>query len=175
MTEAAGSSSILWSPLTVALLAGLAAVLLWQALSPARRRPIDARLHDYVDDMAQAAELDQGFGQRVVGPGLRRLLRTFGGLLPKRNLEKTRKLLIYAGEPGGFSVLDFMGMRLVTALAVGGGCFWLYARHQPTSILLGATAVAGFVGYMLPLYWLRGKASGAKRRSAGRCPTRSTC
>ena len=54
-----------------------------------------------------------------------------------------------------------MGLRLITALAVGGGCFWLYARHQPTNMLLGATAVAGFVGYMLPLYWLRGR---AKRR-----------
>ncbi len=159
MSQAAGSSSLLWSPLTVALLAGLAAVLLWQALSPARRRPLDARLHDYVDDIAQADELDQGFGQRVIGPGMRRLLRTLGALLPKRNMEKQRKLLIYAGEPGGFSVLDFMGLRLITALAVGAACFWFYARHQPTSILLIATAAAGFVGYMLPFYWLRRRAN----------------
>ncbi len=161
MSQAAGSTSILWSPLTVALLAGLAAVLLSQALSPARRRPLDTRLQDYVEDVAQADELEQDFGRRVLGPGVRRVLRTLGALLPKRNFEKTRKLLIYAGEPGGFAVLDFMGLRLVTALAVGGGCFWLYARHQPTNILLGATAAAGFVGYMIPLYWLRGR---AKRR-----------
>lgn len=161
MTEAAGSPSILWSPLTVAVLAGLAAALLWQALSPARRRPIDARLHNYVDDVAQADEFDQRFAQRVLGPGLRRLLRAFGALLPKRNVERIRKLLIYAGEPGGFSVLDFMGLRLITALTAGAGCFWFYARHQPASTLLIATAAAGFVGYMLPWYWLRRR---AKRR-----------
>ncbi len=161
MPQTAGSTSILWLPLTVALLAALAAVLLWQALSPARRRPIDSRLHDYVDDVAQNAELERGFGERVLGPGMRRILRTLGALLPKRNIEKTRKLLIYAGEPGALSVMDFMGLRMIGALAVGGGCFWFYARYQPMNILLVATGVAAFVGYMIPMYWLRGK---AKRR-----------
>ena len=44
MQEAAGSSSFLWSPLTFALLVGVAIVLIWQALAPARRRQVDTRL-----------------------------------------------------------------------------------------------------------------------------------
>lgn len=152
--------SILWSPLTVAVLAGVAALLVWQALAPARRRPLDARLHDYVqEDIAEAAELDRPFTQRVLGPGLRRLLRTLGALLPRRNIEKLRKLLIYAGEPGGLSVLDLMGLRLLGVLALGSGVYWFYARHQPAMMLLIATAVGSFLGYMLPLYWLRRRAS----------------
>ena len=111
MQQAAGISSVLWSPLTFALLVGLAIVLIWQALAPARRRQLDTRLHDYVQqDLAQADELDRPFTQRVLAPGLHGVLRTLGGLLPKRNIEKLRKLLIYAGEPGGFSALDFMGL-----------------------------------------------------------------
>ncbi len=108
--------------------------------------------------MAQAAEFDQPFGQRVLSPVLRRVLRTLGGLLPKRNIEKLRKQLVYAGEPANLSVLDFMGLRLVASLAFGASIFWTYARHQPTNILLVATIGAGFAGYMLPLYWLRGRA-----------------
>lgn len=159
MQEAAGSSSLLWSPLTVALLVGVAIVLIWQALAPARKRQLDTRLQDYVQqDLAQASELDRPFAQRVLAPGLHGVLRTLGGLLPRRNLEKLRKLLVYAGEPGGFSVLDFMGLRLVTAFGMGAGGFWIYARHQPTNILLGATLGAGFLGYMLPWLWLRGRA-----------------
>ena len=132
MQEAAGNSSLLWSPLTFALLVGVAIVLIWQALAPARRRQLDTRLQDYVQqDQAQADELDRPFAQRVLAPGLHGVLRILGGLLPKRNTEKLRKLLIYAGEPGGFSALDFMGLRLVTAFVVGCGCFWFYARYQP--------------------------------------------
>ena len=159
MQEAAGTTSFLWSPLTFGLLVGIATVLVWLALAPVRRRQLDSRLHDYVqEDLAQATELDRPFAQRVLAPGLQRLLRTLGALLPKRNLEKLRKLLIYAGEPGGFLVLDFMGLRLIAALALGAGCYWLYARNQPAGTLFAATLGAGFLGYMLPWLWLRGKA-----------------
>jgi tight adherence protein C len=159
MQQAAGSASSLWSPLTFALLLGIATWLVWQAIAPARRRPLDTRLQDYVEgDLAQATELDRPFAQRVLAPGLHGVLRTLGGLMPKRNLEKLRTLLIYAGEPGGFTVLDFTGLRLLSAVAFGAGIYWSYARHQPMATLLLATLGAVFLGYMLPWLWLRGKA-----------------
>lgn len=149
---------MLWSPVTVALLIGIATVLVWQAMGPARRRPLDARLQGYVEDVAQAVELDQPFTRRVVGPSLRRVLRIFGGLLPKRNMERVRKLLIYAGEPGGLSVLDFMGLQVIAAIAVGTGAFWFYARHQTFGMLLLTTLAAAFIGYRLPMFWLKRRA-----------------
>ena len=149
---------MLWSPVTVALLIGIATVLVWQAIGPARRRPLDARLQGYVEDVAQAVELDQPFTRRVVGPSVRRVLRIFGGLLPKRNMERVRKVLIYAGEPGGLSVLDFTGLQLITALVLGVCVFWFYARHQSTSILLVTTFVAAVIGYRLPMVWLSRRA-----------------
>lgn len=158
MQEAAASSSLLWSPLTFALLVGVAIVLIWQALAPARRQ-VDTRLNDYVQqDVAQAGELDRPFVQRVVAPGLHRMLRILGAVLPRRNIGKLRKLLIYAGEPGGFAALDFMGLRLITAATFGVMIYWSYARHQPSTALLGATLGALFLGYMMPWLWLRGRA-----------------
>ena len=164
MQASANSTSLLWSPLTVALLAGIAAILIWQAIVPVRRRPLDTRLQDYVDDAAQEHELERPFGERVVAPSVRRMLRALGGFLPKRNVEKVRVLLVHAGEPGGLSVMDFMGLRLLAAIAAGVGCYWLYARYQPANIQLFATVVAGFVGYMVPLYWLRSKARSRQRK-----------
>jgi tight adherence protein C len=108
-------------------------------------------------------ELDAPFVRRVVGPGVRRVLRTLGGLLPQRNVEKLRRLLIVAGEPGGFSVLDFMGLRFLTGAALCTGVFWFYARHQPFLTLAAATAAGGFLGYMLPFLWLRGRARQRQR------------
>jgi tight adherence protein C len=137
---------------------------MWLALAPVRRRQLDSRLQDYVQhDLAQTAELDQSFAQRVLAPGLRGVLRSLGALLPKRNLEKLRKLLVYAGEPGGLSALDFMGLRFIAALGLGASCFWGYARHQPANVLFSATLAAGFLGYMLPWLWLRGRARRRQR------------
>lgn len=152
------STSTFWSPLAFALLLGVAVLLVWQAFAP-RRRKLDSRLADYVEyDVVQDAELSQPFARRVLAPGLRSLLRAVGALMPKRNLEKTQKLLIYAGEPGGLSVLDFMGIRTLSALAVGFLGYQNYASQQPFLGMMLFTAMFTFVGYWLPLYWLRRKA-----------------
>lgn len=149
------------SPLTFALLIGLATVLMWQAVGPHRRRPVDQRLTDYVqnDEPADLDELARPFSQRVLSPSLHRLLRVLGALAPKRNLAKVQQLLVYAGEPGGLSVLDFMGLRLLLALAVGAACFAVYAKNQSGLLMVGATFGAAFIGYLLPYYWLRGRAN----------------
>jgi tight adherence protein C len=146
--------------LTFAVLIGVATIFVWQAVAPARRRPVDQRLSDYVqnDDIVDVAELERPFGKRVLGPSIRSVLRRLGALLPKRNLQKQQRLLVYAGEPGGLTVLDFMGLRLIAAIALGAGCFYFYARQQAAPMMIGATVGAAFVGYLLPWYWVRRRA-----------------
>jgi tight adherence protein C len=156
----AGTAAI-WSPYLAALLVGLATLLLWQVFAPARRKSVDVRLNDYLQgDVVELEEMARPFGQRVVAPTMRRLLSLLGALMPKRNLARIQRTLIYAGEPGRLTALDFLGLRLLTALLAGGLYYWFVFRAQPTAIHGGLSIIVGILGYMLPWLWLQRRARG---------------
>ncbi|RIK34287.1 MAG: type II secretion system protein [Chloroflexi bacterium] len=161
MTFFAGATAP-WSPLVVAGLVVLATFLVWQGFAPARTAtlPVAERLQDYLDrrDVVEESELAQPFAVRVLLPLLRRLVRGLGGLMPKRSFEKTAHLLVLAGEPGGMSVLDFMGVRLLLAVALGGGYFLLLDDALPFFAALRNTVIISAVGLLLPQMWLRRRA-----------------
>jgi tight adherence protein C len=146
------------SPLTFGLLVGIAAVLVVRALMPSlKARSVRNRLDSYVDDEgdAQGGEMRESFGSRALKPLLRAVLRRLGRLAPTRNMESTRQKLIEAGEPGGLTVLDFYGLRLIFAAVFGGGYFLLAGREQGFAMGMRNTAAAVVAGYVLPSYWLR--------------------
>ena len=150
------SGGFLWSPLAFAGLIGLATVLVWLALAP-KTREVQERLDGYGDrrDVIQDEDMGKPFGARVLLPLLRRVLRVLGRLAPKGSVEKTREMLVQAGEPGGLTVLDFMGLRLLSLVLVGGGYFWLVGQALPAGMMLRNTVIFAGVGYMLPRFWLR--------------------
>jgi tight adherence protein C len=84
-------------------------------------------------------------------------LRVLGRLAPKRNLETTQKQLIEAGRPAGLTVLDFLGVRLLLTILLGGGYFLLIGRSAPPALALRNTLIAVIVGYLAPAYWLRAR------------------
>jgi len=151
---------VLWSPLTCGSLAGLAAVFIWIALVPSQPvRLVQERLNDYLKhkEIIEDENVRAPFSVRVVVPMLRRILKIAGSLAPKRNLEAIRKLLIQAGEPGGLSVLDFFGLRLLLGVIGGGLCFLVLKRISLPIALMGALPVGGIISF-LTLFWLRSKA-----------------
>lgn len=155
---------LLWSPLTVGSLAGLATVFVWIALVPSRPvRMVQERLNDYLNhkEVAEDEDMRAPFSVRVLVPMLRRVLKVAGTLAPKRNLEAMRKLLIQAGEPGGLSVLDFFGLRLLFGVLGGGLGFMVLRRNSIPVALVGALCLGGILSF-LPLFWLRSR---AKRRN----------
>jgi tight adherence protein C len=152
------STSALASPALFALLVGLAVLLIWESFAPARpAEQVEKRLDGYVDrvDIIEEDEIRRPLVFRVIYPPLRRLLRILGGLLPKRMVASTQRQLSMAGDPYGFSALDFMGLCLLIAVLVGGGYLLLLGRLETFAVGMRNALVLGFFGYILTLYWLR--------------------
>jgi tight adherence protein C len=157
----------LWSPLTFAMLMALATAFLWVAFRPAApRRDVADRLNDYLDrgDIVIDEDMRQPFFRRAIWPGVRSFLRFFGRLLPNRNLEATRKTLQQAGNPGGFSALDFYGIRVLAVLGLAGLIFFMSLRNQSLMLALRNALFGGVLGFLLPVYWLRTKVRSRKSK-----------
>ena len=158
------AGGVLSSPLTFAILISFATALVWLAFAPAQpARMVRERLDGYLDrgDVIEETDMRRPFAARALVPLLRRLLRILGRLAPKRNVEATRQMLLQAGEPGGLTVLDFWGLRLLFVALMGGGYFLLLGRTVPFATALRNTLVAGGLGFFAPFFWLRSR---VKRR-----------
>lgn len=155
------------SPALFAGLVALSTLLLWQSLAPPSTsdRSSTQRLDEYLSriDVSEAEEMARSLSQRALMPPLRRVLGIAGGLLPARNLENTARMLTYAGDPGGLTVLDYIGLRLLAATGLGCGIFLLTVQSQPFSIALRNGLIAFAVGYMLPRLWLRSRVRGRQK------------
>lgn len=150
--------AVLWSPITFAMLIGLAVLLGWLAVSSDKPlRDVQDRLDGYLgrQDVAEQEELSKSFGVRVLRPLLQGVLRGLGRLLPIRSLESTREKLEQAGRPWGLTALDFMGLRVLTIVLVIGAYLLLAARRFPLSMALRNGLIVALVGVLLPSYWLQ--------------------
>jgi len=162
-----GPYGILWSPAAFAGLVALTVFLVWLAYMPSKGND-DAgeRLESYLNRASELEEdtLREPFAQRVIVPFLRKSLRSAGGVAPKGNLAATQKLLIQAGEPGGLSAIDYMGMRVLGFAVLGGLVLLAGLGGQPLMIALRNAALAAVIGFLLPNFWLTSRAR--QRRTA---------
>ena len=166
-------SNILMTPFTFALLVGLAAAFIWRAFTPSTRvQMVHRRLDGYVDepDMIEQEDTPKPFSERVFLPLLRRVLSTLGRWVPNRAMEATRQTLIHAGEPGGLTVLDFYGLRLLAAVLMGGGWFLLASMRVAFGIALFSSSLLVGVGFFVPMVWLRGRVERRKTEIARSLP-----
>lgn len=166
-------SPLLWSPFGFACLVAGATFLIWQALAPAQpTRQVGNRLNDYLDRTTTSVgqEVTGSLMTRVGAPMLRRLLRTLGSRMPQRRLAQTQQWLLQAGEPGNLTALDFLGLRLLLAMLLGGGYFFLFGSTAPGSVVLRNLVTAGALGYMLPQMWLRRRVNSRKQEILGALP-----
>lgn len=145
----------LWSPLTFALLVGLAVYLVWMAL--AALRPANEIQTERLEGYLGAGQ-DRRLA-RPRGPILKTLLRqtihVLGRYAPKKNWEKIDNQLQQAGRPGNLGVLDFLGMRLFLLLVLSGGYFFLFGGDLPFGVALRNAGIGALIGYMFPVLWLR--------------------
>lgn len=101
-------------------------------------------------------ELQQPFGERILKPILLKILRVFAWVLPNKQIAGLHHRLQLAGNPGGISTADFIGIKGWTTIIMA-GLFALYVvaaggAMTPMGWLLGVVFVA--IGFLLPDVWL---------------------
>ena len=103
-------------------------------------------------------ELEQPFSERVLKPLIAGITRFLGRLTPAQGMEKVRQQIILAGHPYNMGTSEFMGARMMAMVVLGGVTFGLVLLMQgePLALLLFPMIMA-LVGYLLPVFWLRGR------------------
>jgi tight adherence protein C len=146
-----------YAPLLVAALTAGAIMAIWAALAPAApSKSVTNRMQGFVDrnEMLDAADLEQPLTKRALGPMFRRLLSTLGRLMPQKDLAELAAKLSRAGDPGGLTVLDFVGLRVLLALGAAVAVYLFMGRTASLYEIVRNSAIAMLVGFMLPKFWL---------------------
>ncbi len=105
-------------------------------------------------------ELSQPFSERIVLPLVRGLAQFVMRFTPRQSMQSTQHQLDLAGNPYGWGPTEFMGVRLLTTLLLGGlGLVLFLTAKQPLMrrIMIAAGAVG--MGYYMPIMWLKAKTS----------------
>ena len=112
----------------------------------------------------EEVELSRPFGQRVVRPVLAAILNVLGRLAPQRNIEEIQRKLITAGRPNGWTIADFSGLRLLSALVCGSLAFSLLLLTDASALYrILLTTISLLLGFYLPLFWLNGRVRARQR------------
>jgi tight adherence protein C len=104
----------------------------------------------------EEVELSQPFSDRVVRPALSKLLQFLGRLTPQRNLQELQHRLEVAGRPFGWTVVSFLGLRLLAAMLLAALILilTLFAKDLTMGRRLLLSGAFGALGYYLPVLWL---------------------
>jgi tight adherence protein C len=153
-------------PLAFGLAAGACIVLYFAMRKPATALSIEERLAQVSERQYSLEELElaQPFSQRVIAPSVFKLARFFSRFTPRSNVEKTKQRLVEAGSPSRLGVAEFMGLKIVLALSMGGLIFVItaLAGSSLTNLLLFPIVVAA-LAYMIPGIWINRKIKERKK------------
>ncbi|MBI3741248.1 MAG: type II secretion system F family protein, partial [Chloroflexi bacterium] len=84
---------------------------------------------------------------------------------PQRNVEELKRKLNLAGNPNGWTSADFLGVRGLAAVIVGGLVILpLFAFKSPVANLLLFGVIAAILGFYLPIFWLNIKIGGRQHQ-----------
>jgi tight adherence protein C len=164
-------------PLLILLVTAGALVLIVVGVRmPAKEVSIEDRLAAFAERPIplEQLELQRSFADRVLRPLLLTWTRRIARFTPKQNAERLRIALMEAGSPRGLGVVEFMGLRGVMALLLGGSALLLtiftgstfrpinvVGLHIP-GILLFPGPLA-MLGYTIPGVWLNQRISKRKK------------
>ena len=148
-------------PLLMALLAaGGVLLIVWALLGARSSDPVQARLTQLGTlegvTSLEEIELQQPVMDRTMRPLMRRLSGIGTRFTSRDRVGRTEGRLAEAGYPYGLRTIDFMGLKVVAALAVSGLTFLVVgvAMGPPSfsSLLIALGALA--IGFFVPDYWL---------------------
>ena len=122
--------------------------------------PVQARLTQLGSFQArnlEELELQQPFAERTLRPLVARLSRMGTRLTSASSTNTAEKRLAMAGNPGDLKLTDWMGVKMLVAIAVGGTIFLLLllAGNFVGGLFLGLVALG--IGFLVPEFWLGGR------------------
>jgi tight adherence protein C len=123
---------------------------------------VQSRLEEYASRSdtpltLEEIELSLPFSQRIVRPMLINLSKGFSKLSPSKSRAAAEQQLEMAGKPYNWGPTEFMGFRGLIAIVFAILAFLLAALSRGVTIGLLSAAIAGALGFFLPLLWLRSK------------------
>lgn len=147
-------------PLLMALLAASGVLLIvWALVGTRTSDPVHARLSQLGTlegvTSLEEIELQQPVIDRTLRPLMRRLSGLGARLTSRERIGRTEVKLAEAGYPYGLRTVDFMGLKVVAAIAISGLAFLLFglALSGPsTGFILAALGL--LLGFFLPDLWL---------------------
>jgi tight adherence protein C len=147
-------------PLLIALGLGGGVIIVFVGLASRRSSVgvVEERLGEFGTRSVmtlEEIELSEPFSERIVRPMLRTIANAFARLTPRRNLENIQHNLDLAGNPYGWTPVEFTGVRSAAAVLCAGLALALtFVAHSPLKNRILITAVVGAFGYFLPGVWL---------------------
>ena len=104
----------------------------------------------------QELELAQPFSHRVLLPIVKRFAQIFGWMWPQNRISALRARLTMAGNPGGITTGDFVGIKGACMVALLGVAllFGFLTHYQLNYFSTLMLSVLGFCGFFLPDVWL---------------------
>ncbi|HEV8516182.1 MAG TPA: type II secretion system F family protein [Candidatus Limnocylindrales bacterium] len=146
-------------PLLIAAVAAVAVLLLFYGLAGAAPvDPVQARLSQLGTMQARTLEeleLQQPFFDRTLRPLAERLSHIGRRFTSDKKADRTEKRLALAGNPADLRTSDFLGLKVVAALATSGLAFLLLVLLMGMGFFgIVATFVGLAIGYLIPEFWL---------------------
>ncbi len=148
------------------LLTIMAAMIIIRSARARNPDVIEARLAEYIENpiSLEKLELEQPFNERVLKPLVGFFARIMGAVTPRRTQERLRRNLQMAGHPNGLQAGDFLALRLLAAILLGGiVLFLLLISKQSIGLVIAGTVWMALMGYTFPAYWLGGKIKKRKK------------
>jgi tight adherence protein C len=156
-------------PLIMALVAAVGVILIFMGLAGSRSvDPVQARLTQLGSMQARTLEeieLQQPFFERTVRPLAVRLSGLGHRFTSRKKVSRTEKRLAMAGNPADLKTSDFLGLKVVVALATAGVTFLVLGLLVGNFGLgIFAAPLFGVIGFFGPEFWLSRRIK--KRRKA---------
>jgi tight adherence protein C len=150
-------------PVIASILVSLSVLIVFIGLASLRSNgELHERMELYsgsVPMTVEQHELHQPFSRRVLKPLALRGVRVFSWMLPHRRIANLHHRIQMAGNPGGLTASDFVGLKgwttMIMATMFVGYVYASDARLTLLSVLIGVVFVS--IGFLLPDIWLSRK------------------
>ena len=145
-------------PAIVAL--GIFGVFLKMSMPKQNAVSIESRLQAFAERprSLEELELEAPFKDRVIKPLVAGITKFFGKMAPSKGMEKMRLQLVLAGNPYNMQVAEFTGLRFMGGIVLGAlGLGLSLVTGAAITMVLMYSLLGMVVGYILPVFWLRGR------------------